>query len=304
MRLTWLCGVSLLVGACSGSTNPFEDSVPSKESLSIKVPSGETLGTSSDGVSRQALIGQRAEFYTATRNATQDFNNGVGGFLAGIEHILTQPPSAQSPTHAMWGPSNDALATANYKFEIEKVAADAYVYQFSGKLKGAPDSDYVAIVQGATHVAGPGRSNGDFHVDIEVARRFDSNPSAEAAITVHFDNVNVPRRLDISFERSDAMGVRSMFAGYAYTENPDGSGTFQFVSPKDVNNDGTEERLAIVSRWMATGQGRADIVASGGSLGTSQAGMSECWSASFARTFFTENGNPANTEGNPATCAF
>src|SRR6478752_3582510 len=61
----------------------------------------------------------------------------VGGFLAGIEDIMQHPPTQHSATHAVWGPTNDALATANYKFEIEKVADQSFQYQFSAKLKGA-----------------------------------------------------------------------------------------------------------------------------------------------------------------------
>ena len=304
MRAQWWLGLSLMVSGCGGSDG-FKEAVPTRSTLSVNVPgssAGSSTGTT--GESQQALTGQRATFYTATRNVTLMFNGGVGGFLDGIEHILAQPPSAQSATHAVWGPSNDALATANYKFEIEKVAAQSYVYQFSAKLKGAPDSAYQAMVHGATQVVDAGHSTGDFHIDFDVARQFDDNTMDQSAITVHFDTTGYPHQLDIVFSKADASGTTSNDAAYAYTENADGGGTFQFVSPSDVNHDGTPETLAITSRWLASGQGRADVSATGGSLGGKQFGAVECWDTSFARSFYDENGDPATLEGDPKSCAF
>ena len=113
---------------------------------------------------------------------------------------------------------------------------------------------------------------------------------------IHFDSTVDPRVIDIEFQKAgtaDAM--------YHYSQSHDGSGRFQFVSLQDLKGDGMLETLGIVSRWLPTGAGRADVVAQGGSL-PAPMGMTECWDASFGRTFYAENGKLV--EGDSATCAY
>jgi hypothetical protein len=59
-----------------------------------------------------------------------------------------------------------------------------------------------------------------------------------------------------------------------------------------------------VSRWLASGAGRADLVASGGSLPTGfVVHATECWDASFNRVFYTEDVDPTKSEGSVSACA-
>ena len=71
----------------------------------------------------------------------------------------------------------------------------------------------------------------------------------------------------------------------------------------DVDHDllQQKETLSIVSRWLGTGQGRSDVKATGGSL-AGDATLTECWSASFGRSYFTDSWNPSETEGAPSSC--
>jgi hypothetical protein len=298
------CSISLLMVGCSGSNNPFADAVPTRASLQINVPGASqpatASSTSSVGVAQEALVGQLASFYVATRDATRGFNDGVGGFLANIEHILSQPPSAQSATHAVWGPTNDALSPASFRFEIEKLKPNAYAYAFSGKPKGAPDTDWQVVIDGATVVVDPGHSMGDFHVDQALASKLDMTaPPDQDAIHVHFDNTVAPRVLDIAFDKAGAND-----ANYQYTENPDGSGTFHFVTPETPNASGALMRTAIASQWTSSGQGRADVAAMVDNPTMDHFAAAECWDSAFARTYYIENGNPATAEGDPKSCAF
>ena len=117
MSSRWL--FCLCLAGCGAGGDDFEQAVPDPSLIALKVPGAtSSVGTSS---LQQALLGERATFYTVTVNTTSDINSGVAGFLANINHILTQPPSQRSATHAVWGPSNDALASANYKFDVERV---------------------------------------------------------------------------------------------------------------------------------------------------------------------------------------
>src|SRR4051794_17460218 len=108
----------LFLMGCSGGSD-FSEAVPDRSQVALNVPGESTTGSAS---LNQALLGERAKFYVVTRQTTSDFNNGVGGFLANIENIVQHPPSQSEGAHAVWGPTNDALAMSNYRFEAEKTA--------------------------------------------------------------------------------------------------------------------------------------------------------------------------------------
>jgi hypothetical protein len=280
----------LLVG-CAGSTD-FTEAVPSRAAVRLDVPGATPLGTSS---LNQGLLGQTAQFYQVTVQTTSDFNNGLGGFLANLQNIVMQPPSQESGNHGVWGPTNDPLAMSNYRFEAEKTGPGSFNYAFSGKLKTDPDTAWQMIIQGAGHRVDAAHALGEIIVNNDLAQYYDHNTKGDQSYHIHFDSTVDPRVIDIEFQKggtADAM--------YHYSQSQDGYGMFQFVSLQDINGDGTLETLGIVSRWLPTGAGRADVVAQGGSL-TAPMGMSECWDASFGRTFFAQNGQLV--EGDPASCA-
>lgn len=288
MRSRWLFCLWLV--GCGAGSDGFEQAVPDRSVLALKVPGDpSSVGTSS---LHQALLGERAKFYTVTVNTTSDINNGVAGFLANLEHILRQPPSQRSATHAVWGPTNDALASANYKFDVERATPNDFGYGFSGKLKGAPDSAFQLVIQGENHIVDASHASGSFYVDNDLAKRLDPTNKSDHSYYVHYDNTGSSRIVAIQFQKG---GTND--AGYQYKENRDGSGSFQFASLQDVNADGKLETLAINSRWLPSGRGRADVAVEGGILS-----MSECWDATFGRTFYQENGRVV--EGAPASCAF
>ena len=68
--------------------------------------------------------------------------------------------------------------------------------------------------------------------------------------------------------------------------------------------DGTNENVDENSRWESTGAGRADISMTGGDFGSKTVMASQCWSASFAQTYYTDNVNYEPTTGDASTCAF
>jgi hypothetical protein len=282
----------LFLLGCSAGNN-YGDAVPSRSAVTLDIPQAKPLGASS---LNQALLGQTAQFYLVTVQTTTDFNNGLAGFLANLQSIVMQPPSQDSGSHAVWGPTNDALAMSNYRFEVEKAGPGSFNYAFSAKLKSEPDTAWQMVIQGATHRVDASHAVGDLMVNIDLAKYYDHTTMGDQSYQIHFDSTVDPRVIDIEFRKAgtaDAM--------YHYRQSHDGSGSFQFVSVQDLNGDGTLETEGIVSRWLATGAGRADVVAQGGSL-PAPMGMSECWDASFGRTFYSENGSLV--EGDPATCAY
>src|SRR5262249_6743148 len=132
------------------------------------------------------------------------------------------------------------------------------------------------------------------------------NPSTGAIAFVH-DNTADPRTVEVHF--GDFVGAANAMpfnATYQYAEHPDTSGNFQFALRTNFDSDPNNvlEDAALVSRWLASGAGRADLVATGGSLPQGfTVHATECWDASFARVFYTEDVDPTKTEGSVLDCA-
>lgn len=295
--------------AAAGCANPadsFRAAAPSQEAVRLDVPgAGSALGTSSDGETEQALVGQRATFYEITRGVTAVVNGGVGLTLLLLQHITDYPPASLTATHATWGPYTDALSPATWKFDVEKVGPIDYQYTLSGKPKAADDSQYQAVIAGKAHAISRIEGSGDFLLDFTALHQLDGANRAQGGIAVHYDNTSNPRVVEVAFKDfDDGNGSYTPNdALYRYTKRTDQSGSFEFVTKADVDHDPLQakEVVSIMSRWLGTGQGRSEVSAKGGSL-AADATAEECWSESFARTYFTDSWNPSDTEGDPATC--
>jgi hypothetical protein len=89
------------------------------------------------------------------------------------------------------------------------------------------------------------------------------------------------------------------------THESEGAGRVALTAQGDIDKpaNGTFEDVTLHSRWNAEGAGRADVQMSGGSLPTTVQ-ATECWSETFARSYYTDNVNYQPTEGSPTACAF
>jgi hypothetical protein len=101
---------------------------------------------------------------------------------------------------------------------------------------------------------------------------------------------------DVSGARVDAL--------YAYTEDYAGAGSMDLAWLEDVNASGTDEILAMRTRWMATGDGRSDAVATGGDLGSGTVNASECWASDFITSYWTDTIGMYEPVGDVSACAY
>ncbi len=300
--------LALFAAAAAGCMSPadeFRGAAPSQSAVNLNLPASAGAASVKPGTANAETLGQRAVFYEITRAVTVVVNGGVGLTLLVLEHITDGTPSSLTATHATWGPYTDALSPAAWKFDVDKVGPADYAYVLSGKPKAAADSAYVAIIAGKAHVVSRVVGSGDFVFDFTALAALDGSNKAVGQITVHYDNTGDPRVVDVGFKGfDDGNGSYTPdTAAYHYAEHLDHSGNFAFVSKDDVDHDPLQDKevVAITSRWLASGQGRSDVKASGGSL-AADATAEECWNAAFARTYFTDSWNAAETEGDPASC--
>jgi hypothetical protein len=296
--------IALLLAGCSAQPqDEFKNATPAQSAISINVPqSGSTEGASSS-----AILGQKASLYSFTRDVSRAVNGGVLSILALIEHITDQPPAARDDNKAVWGPITDGLNPATYLLVVSKTAPHQYDYVLSGKPKGADDSAYQAVLAGhADVVVDDVKGAGSFLVDFDAIHALDSSSKATGGIAVHYSNLGDPRNIEVAFANfDDGSASVPRDALYRYAEHPDHSGNFEFVTLQDIDGDGaTKEVVAVLSRWNASGAGRSDADATGGSLGGLTVHLEECWDASFNETYYTDNLKITPTEGDPASCVF
>jgi hypothetical protein len=300
--------LSALGVGCSAVGDPFVAALPTREAIAIRVPGDSPGGTSA--ASQQALLGAQADFYTLTRQISFQVNGSAATLLTMIEKAVASPPTTQSGTHTFWGPFTDALSPMTVMLAVNRVSGDDYMFFLGGKPKGAPDSvDFTGLMGGTSHRVDAAHGSGQIDVNFTGMNALDPTVNrATGILSIVHDNTADPRTVEAHFGNflDGKPGSTPLNAHYQYTERADRSGTFKFLLLTNFDTDPQNvlEVAEVSSRWLGSGAGRADLVAMGGSL---PAGVvvraAECWSASFARTYYTENVDPAKTEGAASACA-
>jgi hypothetical protein len=310
MRRVLLVLGSLAVVGCGGaSSDPYRAALPTRAAVSINVPGGGSTAASTKGARTEAL-GAQAMFYTMTRQISTQLNDAAASFFGQIDNALASPPSAHDATHEYWGPFTPALSPITVELAVERVDAQDYNFFLGGKPKGAPDTAFMGLFGGSAHQVDATHGSGQLEVNFTTMNALDptTNPSTGAIVFVH-DNTADPRTVNVHFGDfldGTTPGATPLNATYQYAEHPDTSGNFQFGLRNNFDSDPNNvlEDVALVSRWLASGAGRADLVASGGSL---PAGFvvhaTECWDQNFGRVYYTEDVDPSKTEGDVSACA-
>jgi hypothetical protein len=301
--------VGSLVAGCGQGSGAYQAALPTREAVAISVP-GPSSGTSSASERSEALLGAQATFYTMTVQISTQLNGAADGFFGMIDTAVSSPPSGEDATHAYWGPFTDALSPMTVELGVQRVDDQDYNFFLGGKPKGASNSDFTGLLGGSTHRVDATHASGQMEVNFSTMNMLDptTHPATGAIAFVH-DNTADPRTVDVHFGDfldGTTAGATPLEATYHYAEHPDTSGSFQFGLRTNFDQDpnGVLEDAALTSRWLASGAGRADLVASGGSL---PAGFvvhaTECWDASFGRVYYTEDVDPSKTEGSASACA-
>ncbi len=302
--------VGLLAAGCGVGSGTFISALPTREAVAITVPGADgTTSTSSASERNQALLGAPATFYTMTRQISTQLNGAAASFFDMIDSAVATPPTIHDDTHAEWGPFTPALSPMTMMLAVQRVDALDYNFFLGGKLKGAPDSTFTGLLGGSAHRDDATRESGQLEVNFTTLNTLDpTTHSATGAIAFVHDETADPRTVDVHFGDfvDGTAGATPLNATYQYAEHADSSGSFQFALRTNFDNDPADilEDAALTSRWLASGAGRADMVASGGSLPSGfVVHATECWDANFARVYYAEDVDPTKTEGSASDCA-
>jgi hypothetical protein len=296
--LLLLCGCG---GNYSNADLEFLNALPAKDELAAKLPesgaSRSGLGADADfGQRRDGLtLGETADYYVSTRDASKSFNEGLDFLLGIIEAVREQPPTSRTPTSRTWGPfPADDQPGFLAQVVIERTSAARYAYrlEFRRDAKGAA---WFAILQGAFSASGGVRKGvGELTLDALTAR---SNGLTTrgleqlAMLQARYDTQGTPVRVDMALAFTADASAQD--ANYQYREQADGQGAMRFVIRQ------SNQTLQLTSRWLATGQGQADAaILAGDFAGASQV---ECWDAAFLLRYLRRSWESA-AQGDPAMC--
>src|SRR5262245_20617043 len=112
---------SVLTAACGvDRADQFRRGVPQANDVKINVPGTAGQALSGTAQRRDALEGQRADFYVLTRVVTLVINGGTVAVLGLVKAITDHPPTTLNANTAVWGPHTEALSPNTYKFTVTK----------------------------------------------------------------------------------------------------------------------------------------------------------------------------------------
>ncbi|HWM86309.1 MAG TPA: hypothetical protein VNO33_10740 [Kofleriaceae bacterium] len=296
-----LLTAALLTGCVTEEQQtPIVDALPTAESVQIKLPQATARS-----------LGQLADYYVLTRQVTRDLNAGAAWVLIVVHAVVQFPATTVEDNVYTWGPwSGNALDPAEWQLVVTANDDDTFDWELEGRSKTTPEDGFIAVISGhAIPGDEPHRGSGDFSIDFDAGERvnpIDNTPdTGRVDVTYELENRDdTAASVTMHAEGVDSLGNPGTF-DYAYAENLDGSGDFQFALEADLEEDGSESEQALIrSRWESTGTGRADALLSGGDLGDIEVEASECWDGQFLRTYYTDSVEFSPTEGDAASCAF
>ena len=275
--------------------------LPDAAAMSLQIPQSSALST------------EQATFYGFTRGITVHVNGLVRDITNVLEDVTDAPATeTDGATYAVWGPWTDALSPATYRVRVDLAQDGSYAYTVEGWPKAQDASAAVTVLEGRHAPGAASGGAGSWTYDLTAAHGLDpiAQPSL-GAIAIAYTLADA-RLLEVTF--TDVTGPDQPLATsalYRYTDAADGSGTFDYTSNLDIHaeQDPTLDRrelLQVRSRWLATGPGRADVLATHGDLpADASVDLTECWDAGFAQSYvqYAFPGG-AVTDGDAAACPY
>ncbi len=303
--ITIIAAISLaLATGClqfNDDRSAIQQALPTADSVRIKVPDDQTKA-----------LGDIASYYGITRNISRDLNAGAGWVLVLVHTIVQFPATTVEGNVYNWGPHSNALDPAEWRLIVVENEDGTYDWAFDGRSKIEEQEDFTTVISGhAVPGADPHRGSGFFAIDFDAAEYvnpIDNDDSGVVEVAYDLENRDGSAATVLMTARdveTDENGnLQEVAFEYGYAENLDGSGELSFAIHGDLDDNGSAAEDALIhSKWLADGQGRADVNASGGDLGEISVLASECWDRNFRRVFYTDNLDWQPTEGEESSCA-
>lgn len=283
----------LSLTACGGLRDEMLEGMPSRDDVSIDVPSSEGQALS---------LGEQSPFYEMTYGVSRTVNGGILGVFELIDRIIEHPPTVSEENRRVWGPSEPRGLERNaFKFTAERVAEGQFLYALEARPKDGGDDEWRVVFDGEAFPAEGSKGTGTLTLHFDTMNELNGDPLVGTAVVVYDTTLPDGRReVDVSFDNfaNTNNDEQRTIASYHYGENGDSSGDFEFSFHADLHANDAEDKplietFTINSRWLGTGAGRSDVVISGGEVpgdlethlpdsGATSVQATECWDDGFA----------------------
>ncbi len=309
------------LSACSlqkAETNEFQEALPEQGSVNVDGPDAARAdmstaagmrGTLADGASSEP-----AYWYTFTRDVRDGVNAVTAVVLVSVWVVVHTNPSELDDDHAVFGPyEGDALDPARYRLTVTRIGDHHFRYVLAGQEKSG--GDYLNVLDGDGYSrASDQHGQGQFVLNLDNAKILDpsrhQNDSGTVTI-VHDLPPNIGQVADALPRTITATVSPAGEASLDITSNAhtDHTGELDVTAHADIDPSHMTalEDVTVVSRWQATGAGRADVGISGGDLpaaGLDSVNAVECWGTDFARVYYMDSANIQPTTGSVAECVY
>jgi hypothetical protein len=281
----------------------FKQAIPEAGIVNLAIP-----GAGEDGTLRQALEAAKADgdvkakFYLDTINGVRGLNGMTWALLHFVDDITENPYTNEVENGYEWGPFTPALSLVTIKFTLLKEGANHFSYSLQFRKKEDVEGPFEDVLTGAYESSGGAlKSVGTMVLDFDQAKVLDETMKASGVITFDYDTTGDGRAIDVNLEAfQDEDMEEAADATYSYLENADLSGEYGFSMVADVHQDDPDrqdltlkENLSYHIRWVAEGNGRADVLVTGGDFPNidppvDSFHMSECWDEFFNQIYLQQ----------------
>jgi hypothetical protein len=301
MRLIFALPLIAGCGFLQGS--PYhEDLLPTEDKVRINLPVDEVGAKDEDGT-------EWARYYVVTRTVTEHVNGMISFVLGTVAYVTTLEPqwTDEDEKVALWGPYSDSgLDPVETGLWVSAEDDGSYGWVIFQMPKGGDlETDAVAIVSGVVDAGSTAEAaSGQFYVDFTTASALDPAVRLTGTFGVEYVYDGESVAAVAAFDDYGALDGETFDALYAYDQTYDGAGAMDLAWLDDINGTGTDEIVAMRTRWEATGDGRSDAVVTGGDLGAEAVYATECWGSDFQTAYWTDSLSIYEQEGDVSACAF
>lgn len=300
--------IGLMAALCLSACEPmipevdFQDGLPTADTAKLELPKG----ASGQGVLRtqeQALRGDGSGLFGITWATTVLVNGGTLYVVAGLGAVASQPPASVVGDTATFGPHTPVNSETTWRLSVTRKGPNLFDYVLEGKPKAGADTEYAKLLDGNHEVAISadnrpmrGFGEGRFTIYWDHVTRLSNEPRKRGTAEFRYTRTSPTDKVRVEVDLQELIGNETTprTALYRFAQVPGGAGSFEFAVDTNVHwFDGTRaalERLSIKSRWVESGEGRADVRLSGGDL-TAPGTLNECWDNRFRSTFLRRSDN-------------
>jgi hypothetical protein len=285
--ITFTVVVLALAAGCGNYSNEdleFMNALPAQEDLFANIPA------------RSALTqGTEAELAKQTHEVARVFNRMLFDILGGVDFIRTFPPSERGHNTRTWGPwPHEKHPDWQYRFVMTRNDADHSMFTYELQLQDTtnPANVWVDFLGGSfTSTRGARRGVGTFTLQSDMVRAAGfpveiGEGARLRSIRFDYDTRDFPINVQVTMETYPDLLDLGMWVTttYEYGVDARGQGAMAFTVTGNLDlTSAALETLTVTSRWLPTGEGRAEAtITLGDGVGLTE---TQCWNRDFNPTF-------------------